>query len=95
MKKTKNDKGQDVFDVVILDSKLNVGTNWTPNQGAGQKKKNFTIKTIDQKNRLRGDSIDELSDFTNKNENPISLQLKQKFIKIYSDGKGNYKNITD
>ncbi len=89
VKKTKNDRGQDIFDVVILDSKLNEGTNWTPNQGAGQKLNNYNIKgSISNEKVIKGKHLDDF-----EKEAKPSLVRNKEFIKIFSDGNGNYSGI--
>jgi len=87
IKKVKNAIGQDVWDIVIADTKLSEGTSFTDNQKKAMGMNSYYVKSIKTPpTDIKGNNI-ELS----AGDRVVRNIVKEGFIKIYSNGQGVYK----
>ncbi|MFN8417379.1 MAG: hypothetical protein U0U66_13690 [Cytophagaceae bacterium] len=79
--------GQDVWDVIIVDTKLSSTTNLTDNQAVAQGRSGFILKSrVNEPNNLVYGSMIDL------NVKPIIKTLTS-FVIIYSNGNGGYGGV--
>lgn len=67
------------LDIIIFDTKLSKGTSWSPNQIVAQKMESWVIKSVSDKNIIKGIRPEKFI-------NDGSVIKNGKFRKIFKDG---------
>ncbi|MBX9806529.1 MAG: hypothetical protein K2X95_01900 [Flavobacteriaceae bacterium] len=86
--KVKNEEGESNWDVVIADTKLSEKTGFTDNQKKAMGLGSFYVKAYNSDFDITGNKIELKA--TDKVFRSI---IKDKFIKIYSNGGGIYQGV--
>ena len=74
-----NAKGQKYIDVIVLDAKLSKSTNWSPNQTIAKNKDGWVVKSVSDKNTIKGGKIQGF-------EYDAAVVKNGNFKKIYKEG---------
>ncbi|MBK8053442.1 MAG: hypothetical protein IPK35_09255 [Saprospiraceae bacterium] len=81
LKVTKDDKGKDIFDIIVINAKLTKDTDFTSNQKNARQKGAYTMRSESKEVEVNGQKINLVQGVT-------EFSKSGDFIKIFSDGNG-------
>ena len=84
LKVTKDDKGKDIFDIIVSDAKLTIDTDFTSNQKTVKKFSTYTP---------RGETKFKIAGKEYTLDSDITVTRNIDFIKSFADENGVYKGL--